>query len=317
MGGPSRRAALALLAAAGGGFALGSLHRPARLPGPVAVAAAYQTPLPTPRRGLNVFHLGHSLVGRDMPAMLAQLAGEGHRYHSQLGQGTALRQHWYPGLPVQGFASENAHDRFRPAHGAIGSGDYDAVILTEMVELLDALKYHESGPYLTRWADLARGANPTTRVYLYETWHGLDDSGGFLARLDADIERLWVGELLAHDLSTAPPRPIHLIPAGQVLARVVRAIESDPLPGLARREDLFALAPDGSRDPIHLNDIGAYLVAVTHFATLYHRPPLGLPHRLLRADGTPADAPGAAAAALIQRLAWEVVRADPRTGVPA
>ena len=42
--------------------------------------------------------------------------------------------------------------RFREAHDAIGSGDYDAVILTEMVELRDAIRYHDSARALVDWA---------------------------------------------------------------------------------------------------------------------------------------------------------------------
>lgn len=312
----TRRALLAGATLAGAGAVAGGVAwRGTRLPDSDAIDAAYRTPLSAPDGPLNVYHLGHSLVGRDMPAMLAQLAGAAHRFESQLGWGTSLREHWYPDVPVNGFETENDHDRFRPARDAVGSGDYDAVILTEMVELLDAVRYHDSGVYLARWADLARGANPATRVYLYETWHPLDDPGGFLERLDTDLPALWEGRLLAHDLSRGTNRPIHVIPAGQVMARVVRAVEQTPLPGLERRDDLFALMPDGTRDPIHMNDIGAYLVAVTHYATLYHLPPMGLPHRLRRADGSDADAPSPPAAALMQQLAWEVVTGYPKTGV--
>ncbi len=99
-------------------------------PDPAIVNAAYGTPLTPPPGPLRVFHLGHSLVGRDMPAMLAQLAGEGHRYDSQLGWGTSLREHWEPDLEINGFETSNGHPRFRPAHEAIASGDYDAVVLT-------------------------------------------------------------------------------------------------------------------------------------------------------------------------------------------
>ena len=37
--------------------------------------ALYTTPLPPPETPLRVYHLGHSLVGRDMPVILEQLAG--------------------------------------------------------------------------------------------------------------------------------------------------------------------------------------------------------------------------------------------------
>ncbi|MFD1807714.1 hypothetical protein ACFSHQ_04690 [Gemmobacter lanyuensis] len=74
----------------------------ARTLSPAAFAARYTEPLP-PQPPAAVYHLGHSLVGRDMPAMLAQLLR--HRYHSQLGWGASLNQHWQGAVP--GLAEEN------------------------------------------------------------------------------------------------------------------------------------------------------------------------------------------------------------------
>lgn len=284
-----------------------------------SLQAAYATPAPAPDPGgLHVFHLGHSLVGRDMPAMLAQLAGDGHAYESQLGWGTSLKQHWEPGEPINGFDAENAHPRFRPAREAVGSGDYDAVVLTEMVELRDAVKYHQSGKYLALWAALARKANSTTRVYLYESWHRLDDPDGWLDRLDRDLDELWLGKIVRQDLvRNRPDRPVYIIPAGQVMARFVRELEARGGSGpVTSREDLFQRKDDGTVDPIHVNDLGAYLVALTHYAVLYQTSPVGLPHRLKRADGTAAEAPPADIARLMQEVVWDVVRSLPETGVP-
>ena len=159
---------------------------------------------------MRVYHLGHSLVGRDMPAMLAQLAGEGHRYESQLGWGATLKAHWGDDT-VAGFAEENAHPRFRAAREAADSADYDAVVLTEMVEIRDAIRYHDSPAYLRRWADRILGARPDARVFLFETWHPLDDPEGWLNRLDRDLGRYWEGELLARaqadgELAAGDPR---------------------------------------------------------------------------------------------------------------
>ena len=286
--------------------------------GAQAVREIYTRPAPPPPAGgMRVFHLGHSLVGRDMPAMLAQLAGAGHRYESQLGWGTSLKHHWEPGEEIAGFADENDHPRFRPAREAVASGDYDAIILTEMVEIRDAIKHHQSGRYLARWAALARDANRETRVYLYETWHRLDDAEGWLTRLDRDLDRYWKGTLLAADITrNAPARPVYLIPAGQVMARFVREVEAQDGSGAVRsRDDLFQRREDGSTDPIHLGDMGAYLVALTHYAVLYQKSPLGLPRQLHRADGTPAQAPDETTARLMQRIVWEVVTYLPETGV--
>ncbi|WP_371227809.1 hypothetical protein [Roseovarius sp. 2305UL8-3] len=293
------------------------LYEP-RPPDPDLVREIYGTPLPPPEGPMRIFHLGHSLVGRDMPAMLAQLAGEGHGYDSQLGWGTSLNEHWQGGEAINGFEAENAHERYRDAKEAIGSGEYDAVVLTEMVEIRDAIRYHDSGDALHNWADLARQSGQDTRIYLYESWHRLDDEEGWLTRLDADLERYWLGKLMLPEIARADAegRPIYLIPAGQVMARFVRAVEdAGGVGNITTREDLFTRDADGNLDPIHVNDLGAYLVALTHYAVLYHRSPEGLPFALMRSDGTPAEAPDPAAAQLMQETVWQVVQGINKTGV--
>ncbi len=281
------------------------------------MAALYGHPVQPPTAPLRVFHLGHSLVGRDMPAMLAQLAPTGHRYESQLGWGTTLKAHWEPELGIAGFEAENAHPRFRDAKDALRSGDYDAFVMTEMVEIRAAIRYFDSSDYLLRWAQFAREANAAIRLYLYETWHPLDDPEGWLARLDRDLDRYWDREILRPALSTdEAARPIFVIPAGQVFARFVRRLEGEGgLEDIRGREDLFARDSTGALDTIHLNDLGNYLVALTHFAVLYHQSPLGLISELSRADGSPAVRPAPSTARLMQEIVWEVVTAEPMTGV--
>jgi hypothetical protein len=270
--------------------------------------ALYATPAPKPDGPRHVFHIGHSLVGRDMPAMLAQLAGEGHDYASQLGWGATLKSHWEPDVPINGFAEENAHDKYRDAHEGVESGDYDALVLTEMVEIKDAIKYHDSAKYVSQWSEKAQARG--LPVYLYETWHQLNDDAGWLTRLHADLALYWEDAILRPALARAEnPRPIYVIPGGQVMAAFARALEEKgPVGPLASHEDLFS-------DDIHFNDYGAYLMALTHYAVLYKQDPRGLPHALQRADGTAAQDPGPDAARLMQETVWNVVTALPRTGV--
>ncbi len=265
--------------------------------------------VPKPDQPLSVFHLGHSLVNRDMPAMVAQLAPAGHSYDSQLGWGTTLQAHWGD-APINGFEAENAHPRFRPALEAVQSGDYDAIVLTEMVEIRASIRYYDSPVYLARWAAEALKARPDVRLYLYETWHQLDDPEGWLERLDLDHDRYWLSRVLGPALERLPEGTrIFLIPAGQVLAAFVRAVEAQGGVGNVRdRTDLFARAEDGSLDVIHLNDIGNYLVALVHHAVLYQQSPVGLPHALLRADGNPATPPSPEVARLMQETVDSVIR---------
>lgn len=285
--------------------------RRARLLSDTAFAARYATPLTPPTGPMPVYHLGHSLVGRDMPAMLAQLAG--HEYASQLGWGASLQQHWNGDVP--GLAEENAHPHFRPASEAVNHGNYGAIILTEMVELHDAIRYHDSAMSLANWAVMARVANPAVRIYLYETWHRLDDPAGWLERIDGDLGTLWEGAVLRPAMAQRNVGTIHVIPGGQVMAAAVRAIEAGHVPDLSTRTDLFATAADGTTDPIHLNDLGNYLIALTHFVVLYHRSPVGLPHDLRRADGTPVPPIGPKTAKVLQEVVWRTVARYPLAGV--
>jgi hypothetical protein len=306
-------AGLGALISAGGVYALFS-----RPPSAASVRDHLSARLPAPSGPLNVFHLGHSLVNRDMPAMLAQLAPTGHRYDSQLGWGTTLQAHWGD-TPINGFDTENAHPRFRPAHEAVESGDYDAIVLTEMVEIRASIRWYDSPEYLARWAEKAFAARPDVRLYLYETWHQLDDPEGWLKRLDLDHERYWLRQVLGPALRRLPEgAQLHLIPAGPVLAAFVRAVESKGGVGNVRdRSDLFARNDDGSLDVIHLNDLGNYLVALVHFAALYHQPSLGSPRALVRADGSPATAPDAETALLMQEVTDSVVSALGLSGTAA
>ncbi|MFV1494010.1 hypothetical protein VWX97_01970 [Phaeobacter sp. JH18-32] len=281
-----------------------------------AQASPFALPLlKAPTGPMRVFHLGHSLVGRDMPHMVRQLAPEGHSYNSQLGSGTPLQDHWEPDLDILHFDQVNHPPVWRDAPEAVGSGDYDAVILTEMVELRDALRYFKGARYFRRWADLARAGSDRTRIYLYETWHPLDTPDGWLKRIDGDLEQLWLGGLAGSDSRRNPRRPAYLIPAGQVMAAVVRAAEDGQIDGMTHREALFARTSEGALDPIHINDLGAYVVALTHVSVLYHKSPVGLPHQLQRADGSPADAFSAKAARQVQEIVWQVITRHPRTGV--
>lgn len=270
----------------------------------------YSEPLEPISGNLRGFHIGHSLIGRDMPAMVTQLADDAYAYESQLGWGAELRTHWDPDEPIKGFDVENAHPRYRDAHDAIESGEYDALIMTEKVEIRDAIAYFDTWDYLRRWAEKARAENPAIRIYLYETWHPTDDPEGWLNRIDADLDRYWLDSILRPALAeSGGSEPIYIIPGGQVMAAFLRAAEArGDLEDVSGIDDLML-------DKIHFNDLGAYLIALTHFAVLFGRSPVGLPRELLRADGTPAKAPSAKTAELMQTVVWQVATSMPLTGV--
>ncbi|MGB7318940.1 MAG: hypothetical protein WBC85_13325 [Planktotalea sp.] len=282
--------------------------------------ALYETPLNAPEKGLRVFHLGHSLVNRNMPDMLRQFAqatARAHEYESQIGWGTPLKSHWEPGEEVFGFEKENAHPRFRDVRSALESGDYDAVILTEMVELRDAIEYFESANYLHKFASLAREGRVDTRIYLYETWHNVNDPEGWRARLEKDRVRYWEDGILRPALAyDTQPRPIYVVPVGQVFAEIARQIEAGKLKGLGKVEDLFAQNEDGSLDTIHVGHLGNYIAALTHYAVLYHTNPMGLAGKVALYDESEViSVASPEAITQIQGIVWQVVKNDPLTGL--
>lgn len=87
-----RSSALVMLVLAGLG--LPRCDRPAPLD-IAAFDALYADPAPVAPGPKRVYFIGHSLIGRDMPAMLAQLsAADNGGYESQLGWGASLKSHW-------------------------------------------------------------------------------------------------------------------------------------------------------------------------------------------------------------------------------
>jgi hypothetical protein len=76
--------------------------------------------------------------------------------------------------------------------------------------------------------------------------------------------------------------------------------QTERLAGLKLRD------PSRPLDDIHPSAIGIYVAAVVHFATLYRRSPVGLPHPAVVSEGL---------ARTIQCIAWQTVVADERTGV--
>ena len=301
-----------------------ALWQGARAPAPLGRTerlAHYDTPLSAPDGDMAVYYLGHSLIGPDIPAFVAQLAqaagDRGASYNSQLGWGASLRTHWDPDEPIPGYDDMNRPPAYRPAIAALESADYDALVLTEMIDLEDAIRWHDSERYTALWAQLARKHAPNLRIYKYETWHQHTNATDWVARIERDAEALWEGTILAQAKAYPGVGTIHVIPAGRAMAAFAREIIArGGLPGMGSSDMLFTLTGDGTRDDIHPSDQAAYLIALVHFATLYHADPRGLPHTLMRADGSPADAPTPEVAALMQQVAWDVVRRVPSTGVP-
>jgi hypothetical protein len=148
-----------------------------------------------------------------------------------------------------------------------------------------------------------------------------------------------VGRLFG-SAADCPPGPVYLVPVGAAFRKLGEELREHHWPSAGGRltlRDLFAnprlqwpdgwprpkaLPPEQERraiaalplrhpgedhDDIHPSRLGTYVAALVHFATLYGRPPEGL---LASQSWLPE-----VTARRIEEIVWQVVVAEPRTGV--
>lgn len=194
---------------------------------------------------------------------------------------------------------------------------FDVMVQTERVSLSGTRHWHNSDDEALRWARHGwenGAAGQGAEVLLYASWVSLDTGPGFDTHGDEDrilpwrtrLDREFAAweEIMAH-VNTHRPKDasqMRMIPATLVMAGLYDAIAAGIAPeGLSDIRQLFT-------DDIHLSPLGAWLVALTHYAVIYARDPRGLP------------GPEGVAPELVtwgQALVWEVVTGYPGTGVQA
>ena len=164
--------------------------------------------------------------------------------------------------------------------------------------------------------EMAVEANPTTQVYLYETWYRNQWPDLATWRAETAAWRTqW--QQVVDDVNAERVGPdMFLVPAGAALIELYDQLESDPsFPELTSFLDLFRDAPGGGIDQVHLNEIGRYFIALVHYATFYRESPVGLTFQTVDRDGDPFPAPSPELALRMQQIAWDVVSSEPLSGV--
>jgi hypothetical protein len=110
-----------------------------------------------------------------------------------------------------------------------------------------------------------------------------------------------------------PGKPIFVVPGGPALLTLGDSISAGMVPGITVIDSLF-------HDDIHLNANGAYFVACVHYACIYRQSPVGLPRQYTWNAGgmfTATTSLTAQQAAVLQRIAWQVAQAYPRSPLSA
>lgn len=144
---------------------------------------------------------------------------------------------------------------------------------------------------------------------LWSTWTNLDNSNGpWRQMLDiqgAEFERM---QDYANLNKPAAAPYVYMIPGHKMMARLHDDIQLNLVPGITNINQFFS-------DNIHVNELGAYAVAMIHYACVFNKSPVGLPNNLLPNASASTPIPSPALALYIQKMVWEVVTSYARTGI--
>lgn len=231
---------------------------------------------------IRAFYVGHSLTS-DVPSMVKGLADRNEQVKF------SFRHQDIPGAPLRWqWEEKDRKSEFEPQYGGryhlhLPGGNFNVMVLTDSVPRGGAEMEAETIDYLGRFVAFARSANPDIRIYYYETWHHLTSGTpqrseydktspnrdlAWRPRLDAD-KAMW--QNIVDEVNRKHPGryPVKIIPSGQVLAAVSDAIKVGKVPGWTSIRDIFG-------DDIHVNLYGKYVIALSHYAALTGRSPVGL-----------------------------------------
>ncbi len=288
---------------------------------------------------LRVFYIGNSVTDTIRYDALAELA-------RSRGDTIVWSRHMVPGAPLSwiwqkggGFTKRE----FGPAPEALANHDWDAVVAQPFDRHLTSTSGEGDLEVIQEMIKLQAGRNPAARFYVYSRWPRMVGLDGKSFKFDQDDydpstpgsrpdlsgvqawsslwERrykpgAWDGSNESRDyfervvagLRDANPQlahPVGIVPVGDVLHALDRKMARGEVPGF---DTVWLFYKDG----VHMNDHGSYVAALTFYATLLKKAPLGL-----STSAYGGDKISPALAQLIQETVWEIVSRHPLTGVKA
>ncbi len=265
-----------------------------------------------PPRPLNsrVIQSGHSLTDPIVPELEPLVRANGAK--EVLGMRMDLST--IPGSPMEWRWNNTSVPDAR--HDIAG---YDVLVLTERVALSGTMPWHASEDFALRfftnaWTNGNGGKGAET--VLYASWVPVDSGPDttfphadpdkfipFRERLDREMVS-W--EQICDSVNAVRPDgspAMTMIPGPLVMAALYDAIKAGTVPGINRIEDIFF-------DEIHINKVGAVMIAFAHYAVIYGRDPRDLPSRI-----GAASAGSVATADWMKAMVWDVVSGYARSGL--
>jgi len=171
---------------------------------------------------------------------------------------------------------------------------------------------------------LARKYNPDAQAWLYAQWPALDDwnrdahcaGAGWMKPAwfpptqpqsweeGAANKMLYYGEVFDRWNAVPGNKPVRLCPGGPALVRAKQMMEAGEIQGLENRDFREVLFEDTG----HLSRAGRYLISLVVYACVFEESPEGK----VTSAGSGLTV---VQAEIFQRIAWEIVLAEPRTGI--
>ena len=259
----------------------------------------------------------------DVPTPMAQIAAErgkiGHEALAvQMIGGSTPMQHWQQG---------GGNDSQNIAKAALRNGGVDVFTMSPNAVMPE--------PAIDLFGDLVIETNPNARILVQSSWGAWDGNGstvrgadgerperptftnedhdkatietldGLIASLDSKggyLERLRTQ--LEGINKRAGKQITYVVPSSKAVYNFRKEIIKGNVPGIEKQSDIF-------RDGLgHLTQPGVNLVSYVWFAAMYHESPVGLKSLI-----DPNDPTSAEREALMQKIAWDVVLAEPMSGV--
>lgn len=144
---------------------------------------------------------------------------------------------------------------------------------------------------------------------LWTTWTNIDDSDGpWRDMLDILGEEWENMQDYANDNLPNDAIPVYIIPGHKMMARLYDDIALGLVPDIDDISDFFS-------DNIHTNELGAYAIALIHYACIFNSSPVGLPNNLLPDADPDVPVPTPALADYLQHMIWDVVTSYEPTGI--
>lgn len=280
-------------------------------------SGTYTIGSPPPTGSVNtIYHLGNSLTDNiwyNSLQPMIQSTGRTYTYGRHIIPGAPLG--WIWDNPTSGF--EQAPFGYYPQ--ALPGYHWDAVTFQPFDRQIG-----DDTTSIKQFIDLARqrADNSSTQFYIYAHWPRKNSDGtlNYNFQWDKPYTGGWDGtnetrdfyEDLMFSVRAATPylnKPILIIPVGDVMYEFNIRAQAGQIPGFTSVNQLYS-------DGIHLNNVGAFLVASTFYATIYKADPRYISYSsydVISGSGD-RDITDAMARA-IQDCVWAVVQGHPFSGV--